>query len=49
MALAIWTTIVLIVAALTTVMTFGWRRCTAQPVKQEQKICGPTCYPHVKR
>ncbi|GKY87640.1 hypothetical protein [Sinisalibacter aestuarii] len=47
--LAIWTFIVLLVAGLATAMTLGWRRTTAQPVKQEQEICGPTCYPRVKR
>ena len=47
--LAIWTTIVCFVAALASAMTLGWRRQAAQPVRQEQEICGPACYPRVKR
>jgi hypothetical protein len=47
--LAIWTSVVLLVAGLATAMTLGWRRYSAEPVKQEHEICGPTCYPRVKR
>jgi|GEM_PF-5173237 len=47
--LAIWTTLVLLVAGLATAMTLGWRRTSALPVKQEHEINGPGCYPQIKR
>lgn len=50
MVVAIWSTIVLLVAALATAMTLGWRRYSAEPVRiEEDDICGPTCYPRVER
>ena len=47
--LAIWITLVLLVAALATVMTLGWRRHAARPMPVKAEIEGPTCYPRVKR
>ena len=50
MVVAIWTSIVLLVVALATAMTLGWRRYTAQPVRiEEDDIGGTSCYPRVKR
>ena len=47
--LVVWITFVLLVSALASAMTLGWRRhaVRAEPVKAE--IEGPTCYPRVKR
>ncbi|MCB1336452.1 MAG: hypothetical protein KDK10_02985 [Maritimibacter sp.] len=47
--IAIWTTALLIAAAFGAAMTYGWKRSAAQPIKQEHDICGPTCYPRIKR
>jgi hypothetical protein len=47
--LAIWTTIVLLVTALATAMTLGWRRYAARTVPVRAEIEGSTCYPKVKR
>ena len=47
--LAIWASIVLIVAALAAAMTLGWRRHVARPEPVQAKIEGPTCYPKVRR
>jgi hypothetical protein len=49
MVAAIWTTIVLLVAALATAMTLGWRRYTAVPLRRAQDIRGTSCYPQVHR
>ena len=46
--IAIWTSIALVVAALATAMTLGWRRAAAEPVRL-RRVEGPTCYPRVRR
>jgi len=48
--LAIWSALVLFIAALAAAMTLTWRRHAAQPVRAKVprvEDCG--CYPRVKR
>lgn len=50
MMLAIWMSLVILVAALATVMTLGWKRYGAQPALA-RVACVETegCYPKVER
>jgi hypothetical protein len=47
--IAVWTSIVFLVAALATAMSLSWRRHAARPVPVRAAIKGTTCYPKVMR